>query len=125
MDKLVRQRVRRFVFSFPIQLVVVQAKKNHFQLLYWLLLFCFVGELLMARNGVPYLFRPGICRPGKLFFVLPYRNMSGCIYYCLQHFQLFIKQSSLSISGFIVAYIFQILFKQLYHPHCIHFFLHV
>ncbi|MBL0053165.1 MAG: patatin-like phospholipase family protein [Bacteroidetes bacterium] len=56
MDKLVRQRVRRFVFSFPIQLVVVQAKKNHFQLLYWLLLFCFVGELLMARNGVPYLF---------------------------------------------------------------------
>lgn len=56
MNKEFKQWIRRFYYSFPIQLVVVQAKKNHFQLFYWLLLFAIVTEIFMQRNGVPFLF---------------------------------------------------------------------
>ncbi|MBK8848210.1 MAG: hypothetical protein IPO27_17410 [Bacteroidetes bacterium] len=56
MNKEYKQWIRRFYYSFPIQLVVVQVKKNHFQLFYWLLLFSIVTEIFMQRNGVPFLF---------------------------------------------------------------------
>jgi hypothetical protein len=51
-----RLSVRQFIFSFPVQLVVVLIKKNHILLLYWLILFGFVTGYLSQRFGIPYLF---------------------------------------------------------------------
>jgi hypothetical protein len=51
-----RQGVSRFIYSFPVQLVVVLIKKNHILLLYWLILFGFVTGYLSRRFGIPYLF---------------------------------------------------------------------
>jgi hypothetical protein len=53
---LSRLSVTRFIFSFPVQLVVVLIKKNHILLLYWLILFGFVSGFLSQRFGIPYLF---------------------------------------------------------------------
>src|SRR4051794_16386077 len=51
-----RLAVRRFIFSFPIQFVVLLFKKNHVLLLYWFFLFYFVIGNLAQRFGIPYLF---------------------------------------------------------------------
>ncbi len=53
---LSRLGVKRFVFSFPIQLIMVLIKKNHILLLYWLILFGFVTGYLSQRFGIPFLF---------------------------------------------------------------------
>jgi Patatin-like phospholipase len=46
----------RFLFSFPIQLVIMHFKKNQMMILYWLLLFGFVTKSIATRFGIPYLF---------------------------------------------------------------------
>lgn len=48
--------VKRFIFSFPIQLLMLLLKKNHVLLIYWIILFGFVTGLFGSRFGVPYLF---------------------------------------------------------------------
>jgi hypothetical protein len=46
----------RFIFSFPVQLLVMQIKKNQLVLMYWVLLFSFVTQSISERFGIPYLF---------------------------------------------------------------------
>jgi len=48
--------LRRIVFFFPVQLFLVQLKKNHIFLFYWLLLFGFIFQKIAASYGIPYLF---------------------------------------------------------------------
>jgi hypothetical protein len=43
-------------YSFPVQLLVLHAKKNQWLLLYWLVLFGFVTGLFGSIFGIPYLF---------------------------------------------------------------------
>lgn len=51
-----RQRLRRVLYSFPLQLLVLHFKKNHLLLLSWLVLFGYVTGSLGVKYGVPYLF---------------------------------------------------------------------
>lgn len=48
--------VSRFIYSFPIQLMMLLIKKNHLLLLYWFILFGFITGWLSQRFGVPFLF---------------------------------------------------------------------
>src|SRR3954470_6721344 len=48
--------VKRFLYSFPIQLVIVLLKANQVLLLYWIILFEWVLGGLSQRFGVPFLF---------------------------------------------------------------------
>lgn len=48
--------LRRMVFFFPVQLFLVQLKKNHLLIFYWLLLFGFIFQKIAASYGIPYLF---------------------------------------------------------------------
>lgn len=48
--------MRRFIYFFPIQLILVQVKKNPVLILFWLLMFGFVSGKIAARYGVPLLF---------------------------------------------------------------------
>lgn len=47
---------KRFIYSFPIQLVVVLLKKNHLLLLYWIILFGWVTNTFSRTFGIPFLF---------------------------------------------------------------------
>jgi len=51
-----RPRLRKVVFFFPFQLLLVQFKKNHLLLFYWLILFGFATQKMAAKYGIPYLF---------------------------------------------------------------------
>ena len=51
-----KQRFRRFFFFFPFQLVLLQVKKNHLLVIFWLLLYGFVSGNLANNYGVPHLF---------------------------------------------------------------------
>ncbi|HQV01101.1 MAG TPA: hypothetical protein PLO59_08070, partial [Bacteroidia bacterium] len=44
------------VFSFPIQLLLVELKKNQLQLIYWVLIYAIVSGSLFTRYGLHYLF---------------------------------------------------------------------
>lgn len=48
--------LRRFIFSFSIQLVMVHIKKNLSTMIFWGIMFGFVTEQIAPRYGVPYLF---------------------------------------------------------------------
>jgi hypothetical protein len=48
--------LRRFFYFFPIQLLLVQVKKNPLLIIFWLLMFGFVNGSIAARWGVPLLF---------------------------------------------------------------------
>ncbi len=57
---MIIDRIKGFLtgtfYSFPVQLVLIQIKKNQFLLLFWLLLFGWVFRLMGTQYGVPYLF---------------------------------------------------------------------
>ncbi len=48
--------IKRFFYSFPIQLVIVLLKANQILLLYWIILFSWVLGALSQRFGIPFLF---------------------------------------------------------------------
>lgn len=48
--------LRRFIFSFSIQLLMVHIKKNLTLMIFWAIMFGFVTEQIAPRYGVPYLF---------------------------------------------------------------------
>ncbi|TND08471.1 MAG: hypothetical protein FD123_2267 [Bacteroidetes bacterium] len=58
MKKFIQNRplLRRIVYFFPLQLLLVQVKKNHMIVVFWLLLFGFITESVAARYGVGFLF---------------------------------------------------------------------
>jgi hypothetical protein len=51
-----RKSASRFIYSFPVQLVIMHFKKNQMMMLYWLLLFGFITETIAERFGIPFLF---------------------------------------------------------------------
>ncbi|CAN5201342.1 hypothetical protein BH09BAC5_BH09BAC5_04770 [soil metagenome] len=48
--------IRRFIYFFPIQLLLVQVKKNPVLIIFWILMFGFVSGNIAAHYGVPLLF---------------------------------------------------------------------
>ncbi len=48
--------LRRLIFFFPFQLIVVLIRNNHLLLTFWLILFGFVTGNLSVKYGLPYLF---------------------------------------------------------------------
>ena len=50
------QWLRRIVYFFPLQLLLLHLKKNHLLLLAWLLLFAYITESIGVKYGIPYLF---------------------------------------------------------------------
>ncbi|MFT3885416.1 MAG: hypothetical protein QM724_08300 [Flavobacteriales bacterium] len=51
-----RQYVRRVLYFFPFQLLVLHIKKNHLLLLCWLVFFGYITESIGVKYGIPYLF---------------------------------------------------------------------
>ncbi len=51
-----RQRIRRVIFFFPVQLVFLHIKANHLLLFFWLLLFGYITHGMGGKFGIPYLF---------------------------------------------------------------------
>ena len=51
-----KQRADRFLYFFPFQLVWLHFKRNHFLLLFWVILFGFTAQAFANKFGVPYLF---------------------------------------------------------------------
>ncbi len=54
--RTIKQVLKRTVFFFPFQLLVLHLKKNHLLLLVWLLLFAYITGNLGSKYGIPYLF---------------------------------------------------------------------
>jgi hypothetical protein len=48
--------IRKIVFFFPVQLFLVNLKRNHLLLLFWIILFSIVSESFANKYGIPYLF---------------------------------------------------------------------
>ena len=48
--------IRKIVFFFPVQLFLVNLKRNHLLLLFWIILFSIVSESFAKKYGIPYLF---------------------------------------------------------------------
>ena len=51
-----RTRLRRVLYSFPLQLLVLHFKKNHLLLLCWLVLFGYITSAIGVKYGIPNLF---------------------------------------------------------------------
>ena len=51
-----RQRLLRFFYFFPFQLVILHLKKNYFALLLWVVLFAFATGSIATKFGIPSLF---------------------------------------------------------------------
>lgn len=47
---------RKLFYFLPTQLFLISLKRNHFVLLFWVILFGIVGENLFVKYGIPYLF---------------------------------------------------------------------
>jgi hypothetical protein len=50
-----RNRLERFIYFFPFQLLWLQFKKNHLLLIFWVMLFGFATRTMSLKFGVPYL----------------------------------------------------------------------
>ncbi|HMY64001.1 MAG TPA: hypothetical protein PLI92_06900 [Bacteroidia bacterium] len=52
----IKDRLKIFWLSFPVQLVIMHVKKSQLLLVYWLILFACVTQNFGNRFGIPYLF---------------------------------------------------------------------
>lgn len=50
------QRVRRILYFFPVQLLILLFKRNHVLLVFWTLVFGLITKSIAPRYGIPYLF---------------------------------------------------------------------
>jgi hypothetical protein len=48
--------IRKLIFFFPLQLLLVNIKRNHLLLLLWIILFGFVSKSIAGKYGIHYLF---------------------------------------------------------------------
>lgn len=51
-----KDRIDRFRYFFPFQLVFIHLKRNHFLLIFWLILFVITLEKFAVKFGIPQLF---------------------------------------------------------------------
>ena len=79
-----RQWVRRILYFFPLQLLLLHFKKNHLLLLVWLLLFGYITQGLGVKYGIP-----------NLFLYPEYFGSVGFISYAITGF---------ALGGFITAF---------------------
>lgn len=79
-----RNRWNRFLFFFPFQLVWLHLKRNHFLLLFWVILFGFTTQSFANKFGIPY-----------LFLAPEYRGEVGMYSYAILGF---------ALGGFIMAF---------------------
>lgn len=87
-----KQRLNRFLYFFPFQLVSLHLKRNHFLLLFWLILFAFTTRIFANKFGIPDLFlapeyrgEVGIWSYGILGFALGGFIMAFNIYSYIIH----------------------------------------
>ena len=74
----------RFLYFFPFQLVWLHLKRNHFLLLFWVILFGFTTQAFANKFGIPY-----------LFLAPEYRGEVGIYSYAILGF---------ALGGFIMAF---------------------
>lgn len=48
--------IRKIIFFFPVQLFLVNLKRNHLLLLFWIIFFSIINESFANKYGIPYLF---------------------------------------------------------------------
>ena len=48
--------IRKLLFFFPLQLLLVNIKRNHLLLLLWIILFGFVSKSIASKYGIHHLF---------------------------------------------------------------------
>ncbi len=51
-----QQRLNRFIYFFPFQLVLVHLQRGFFLLIFWVILLAFITQSFATKFGVPYLF---------------------------------------------------------------------
>lgn len=78
------KRKGHFWYSFPFQLLVLHLKRNHFLLLFWILLIAIITESFATKFGIP-----------SLFLAPEYRGVVGMRSYAILGF---------SLGGFIMAF---------------------
>ena len=79
-----RQRQIRFWYFFPFQLVILHLKRNHFLLLFWIILFAGVTQNFATKFGIP-----------SLLLTPEYRGVVGMLSYAMLGF---------SLGAFIMAF---------------------
>jgi len=79
-----KQKRNRFWYFFPFQLVILHLKRNHFLLLFWVLLFAGVTQNFATKFGIP-----------SLFLAPEYRGVVGVLSYAILGF---------SLGAFIMAF---------------------
>ena len=79
-----RQRQNRFRYFFPFQLVILHLKRNHFLLLFWLILFAGITQNFANKFGIP-----------SLLLAPEYRGVVGLLSYVILGF---------SLGAFIMAF---------------------
>jgi len=123
-DDHARKRKGRFWYSFPFQLLVLHLKRNHFLLLFWIVLFALATESFATKFGIPslllapeYLGVVGIRSFGILGFSLGGFIMAFNIYTYINHAHRFPFLGTLSrpffkfcINNFIIPVAFIITF---------------
>ncbi len=76
--------IRKLIFFFPLQLLLVNLKRNHLLLLLWIILFGFVSKTIASKYGIPY-----------LFLAPEYLHTVSFWSYCIMGF---------SLGGFVMVY---------------------
>ncbi|MFN8863317.1 MAG: patatin-like phospholipase family protein [Flavobacteriales bacterium] len=79
-----REKLARIAYFFPLRLIVLHIKKNHFLIFFWLVLFGIITGLFADRIGVP-----------QQFLVPEYRGATGIIAFGVVGF---------AVGGFITAF---------------------
>ena len=79
-----RQRIKRIVFFFPFQLVLLHVKKNHFLLFFWVLLFGITLSWIGSKYGIQH-----------QFLYPEYRGETNFVSFAILGF---------SMGGFVVAF---------------------
>ena len=121
-----RQRARRFLYFFPLQLLFLHIRRSPFLLLFWFILFGFITQSFATKFGIPYLFlapeyhgEVGIWSFGILGFALGGFIMAFNIYSYISHahrfeflgtlarpFFKFCVNNSIIPIAFVVVYLF-------------------
>lgn len=89
-----KQKRQRFWYFFPFQLLVLHLKRNHFLLLFWVILFAFTTQSFATKFGIP-----------SLFLAPEYLGVVGIRSYAILGF---------SLGAFIMAFN---IYTYIYHAH--------
>ena len=83
--------IRKLIFFFPLQLLLVNLKRNHLLLLLWIILFGFVNKSIAGKYGIHY-----------LFLAPEYLNTVSFWSYCIMGFAIGGFVMTFNISSYII-----------------------